>query len=759
MIVLISLSGVRLFISASCEQILGFTQTELLGETPIAAIHPDDRARVSEIVRTLLTGADGPIATYRQQHKDGHWVWLEAIYRLICDPKNGEPIQFLASVRDISRRELLETRAIQTAATLEEKNRLLALAGSLARVGHYRLDLITQDIFWSPEVYAIYGIDPSISPTLDMAFGGYHPEDRDDVSALVAEANSSGTPFSFQARILRPDGNTRWVQANGQIEAAPNGQAVGLVGIFQDITERIENERALTKARQVAEEALQARTAFVSTISHEIRTPLTGVLAACELLTDTAFSQADQRILNSLKQSGGLLASLVDDILVYSKLESGPAELDLVPVDLEALIDGVAGAFEASATTKGLSIEVIFADLPRVVVGDPIRIQRVLSNLLSNAIKFSTGGTVRVVIAKHKGDQAIWHFAVSDEGVGTAPERLEQIFQPFVQADASITRTHGGTGLGLTICRHMVEAMGGRIWAASALGHGSEFHFELPLPLAANAEDGAITAAPRTELRDNRLDVLLVEDHQTNRYLIQEMLKRLGHAVTAVENGQEAVAAVGGRKGGPFDLILMDIQMPVLDGLAATRAIRMLPEPAASTLICAITAEDSSERRAAMKAAGIDEVLAKPIKADGLARLLRPLATRLPSHPVAHIDRSLGARNDTLYDDAKVQELDATLGRDGRNALLRLIVKDFETRPGHIINAVDEGRLADAGREAHTLKGSGLMIGASRLVAGLEEIVKASREGTLTRGLALRVLEPSNRIAGEIGSLLHDDDD
>ena len=250
MIVRMALDGTRRYVSPACRKVLGFEPEQMIGSVPVGAIHADDRARVVDVCRTLLSGADNPICTYRQQHREGHYVWLEASCHLIRDDC-GDPIEFVASVRDVSRRQEVELEATEAAARLQESHRMFTMASALTHIGHWRVDLVRQEVVWSHEVYRLHGVGPECAPTLESAIDSYHPDDRERVSALVAGAIETGKDFEFTAVLLRPDGNIRHVISRGQAERAPDGSVIGLFGVIQDISEQVAAEAAVRSSERM----------------------------------------------------------------------------------------------------------------------------------------------------------------------------------------------------------------------------------------------------------------------------------------------------------------------------------------------------------------------------------------------------------------------------------------------------------------------------------------------------------------------------
>ena len=382
--------------------------------------------------------------------------------------------------------------------------------------------------------------------------------------------------------------------------------------------------RRLARERQAAEAASAAKTTFLANMSHELRTPLNGVLGMLDLLADEALPPAARERAETARSSARQLLGVIGDILDISKLEAGRIELERVAFGLPALLGRCHGTFAAAAEAKGVALRLdLAAGLPDRVLGDPTRLAQIVNNLLSNAVKFTERG--EIVLAARRppaaGEEGRLVIEVRDSGIGIAPDALGGLFRKFTQADASTTRRFGGTGLGLAITRELAELMGGRVEADSTPGRGTTMRLHLDLPLAEPAAPPAspTPAAPAAAPAAGGPRVLLVEDDRVGQLVATAMLRKLGaHPVTAA-SGLEAVAAAGRE---PFDLILMDIQMPVMDGLAATRAIRAGGGPNARTRIVALSANAFREDVERSLEAGMDDHAAKPIARDVLARLL-----------------------------------------------------------------------------------------------------------------------------------------
>lgn len=378
----------------------------------------------------------------------------------------------------------------------------------------------------------------------------------------------------------------------------------------------------LEAARDKANAANDAKSNFLGIISHELRTPMNGVLGAAQLLSATRLETTQREYLSIIRNSGDNLLSLLNDILDMTKIEAGKMTFEVVDVSVEDLHRRVTGPFQAQAEAKGLVFETGWeGDIPATVRGDPLRVCQVIHNLLSNAVKFTdTGKVAYSVTGKRLGDRRVaFEFSVTDSGTGIAPEDLERLFQPFTQVDASSTRRFGGTGLGLTISRRMANIMGGDITVRSELGKGSTFTFAVEAEVVEWAAPKAIEEVAN-EVEDGRqMSVLIVEDHPVNRMILEAWMSSAGHVSATAENGQVALETCAEQ---PFDLIIMDVNMPVMDGLTATRHIRDGAGVNAETPIVVLSASARSEDHAAGLEAGADAYLNKPIDFAALAQMM-----------------------------------------------------------------------------------------------------------------------------------------
>lgn len=492
---------------------------------------------------------------------------------------------------------------------LQETQRKLELMEEVAGVGYWHVKIDEAECFWSRGVYAIHGLNrDSYQPEMDTAIDLFHPDDREPLRACILASMETGEDFTFKLRLMRADGEERIVYSKGGAEFDASGRPEFLFGILVDVTEQSRLADTLRAAKETADAHRQAKSDFLSNMSHEIRTPLTTILGYANLLKGVADMPKDARhYVGRINKAGEALLSLITDVLDFSKLEAGQVTLDPRPADLRTLAGDVVDQFMALTETRNITISFDYAaDSPSWLMLDDIRIRQVLYNLVGNACKFTHDGYIALKVAVTNDRLRV---EVRDSGPGLTPDQQTRLFTRFNQVDNSINRKYGGSGLGLSICYELVKLMKGDIGVDSAAGAGSCFWFDIPVTIAA---EPAPVVAPQ-DLRPLFLEdrkVLIVDDHPVNRELIRLLLMDYGLEIFEACDGAEAVELCGKIA---FDLVFMDIQMPVLDGITATRMLCERGGPTQPAAIVALSAANQSKLFEDTRGQGFSHVLCKPI--------------------------------------------------------------------------------------------------------------------------------------------------
>ena len=580
---------------------------------PLMDLVPDARQWIP-IYERVLAGEAVKANRVELRRPDGVVVWLQAELTTWRDAAGEIGGLFITSY-DV-------TEMVEALERTERSEERLKLAMEIAEIHVWELDYRRAELikvgaedtfFTEPKTYA--ELARNIWSTLD-------PRDVENVKAEWDRHLTEGTPYHPEYRVIRADDKEVWVHGAVRYLTDENDKPLRMIGAIQNITERKKSEGALVKAKEEAEAATRAKSAFLATMSHEIRTPLNGVLGMAQAMAMGELTDQQRERLDVVQQSGEALLSILNDVLDLSKIEAGKLELEDAEFDIGELARGAHATFEATAQAKGLSFELTVEKRARGVYrGDPVRVRQILYNLVSNALKFTDNGKVKVTVGRAAKALVL---TVQDTGIGIAPEQISSLFQKFEQADASTTRRFGGTGLGLSICRDLAEMMGGSVSVESAPGEGATFRAELPIVRVSTQPMAPllVAAEPAAPMEGRAIRVLAAEDNGMNQLVLKTLLNQVGVDPVMVPDGRAAVLAWERE---PWDLILMDVQMPIMDGPTATGVIRAREkaEGRARTPIVALTANAMAHQVIEYKSAGMDDFVAKPIEASRLYTVIQ----------------------------------------------------------------------------------------------------------------------------------------
>jgi PAS domain S-box-containing protein len=595
---------------------------DVVGRT-LAELIPQAQARDWDVsFRRCLEGEVLHFDRSRVEFPDGSFQWV----RTELTPwhrSNGDVGGLLISAHDI-------TDMVEAMDRMERSEERLKLALEIAEIHVWEMDYVRRELIKTGAEDTFFDRPKTYRDLLEDIWSTIDPRDRAAVQEAWARHEAGEAIYHPVYRTSRADGREVWAAGSVRMLHDEAGKPIRMVGAIQNVTHRKQAELALVQAKEEAEAATRAKSAFLATMSHEIRTPLNGVLGMAQAMARDELTEAQRERLDVVRQSGEALLAILNDVLDLSKIEAGKLELEKTEFDIGELAKAAHATFAATAQAKRLDFRLDVSRAARgLYVGDTVRVRQILYNLVSNALKFTDKGGVKVAVGRRRGELII---TVSDSGIGIPPEKLAALFQKFEQADASTTRRYGGTGLGLAICRDLAEMMGGQIVAHSAPGEGATFTVSLPLP---RAERQARPRAPRRRAEPaageaRPLKVLAAEDNGMNQLVLKTLLAQIGVEPVIVGDGRAAVAAWEAE---PWDLILMDVQMPEMDGPTATGIIRAreVAEGRARTPIVALTANAMDHQVAEYRAAGMDDFVAKPIEAGRLYEALMAAAEHAPA--------------------------------------------------------------------------------------------------------------------------------
>ncbi len=639
----------------SATTFLGRDLAQLQGKT-ILEVDPGSRkegvfARYCDVVES------GEPASFEYLYKNGKlekWLFIRAGKR-----EDG----LVVSLADITSRKLDEEK-------LRQSELLLQMTGQMSKVGGWKVEWPSREISWTEEVYRIHELPLNHTPSLDEEINYYAPESRETIRRAFEACVVEGKEYDLELEFITATGRRIWVRTMGRPERQ-DGQLRRAIGTFQDITvakrallelhdsqerlmKSLAQEQELARRAQAAE---RAKGEFLAVMSHEIRTPLNGVIGMTSILADTVLNDLQRDCVNTIQTSGEALLSVINDILDFSKMESGKMNLEKRPFSVAQCVEESVDLFVAQIRKKRLEAAyLITSDVPASLIGDSNRLRQVLINLIGNAIKFTERGEIIINVQCQSRDERGFHllFSVTDTGIGISPEGVGKLFQSFQQVDSSTTRRYGGTGLGLAISKRLAELMGGTMWVESEVGVGSTFFFSVILE--ASPTLAALNTSEGSGIQSS--SALIVDDNATNRRMLDEQLKAWGMKTVSVASGQDALAKLAGAA---FDVVLLDLQMPGMDGVSLAREIRKNSQ---SPLILL---SSSGEIEVGEAAHLFQHQVPKPIKQSVLHNVLEQVtgvAREKQKSGVTQFDHDLGGREPLrilLAEDNKVNQKVVTM--------------------------------------------------------------------------------------------------
>lgn len=628
-------SGVITFFSKGAEELLGYSAHEIVGLVKLTNIYDQEEIHrhgetLSRIIHRTVTGMDALTALPKTEGSErGEWIYLckdnarkqmDSTLSVMRDD-TGAITGFLATAIDITESKRMEAELRGLVQAEQTARALLEAAGRMARMGYWEIPADQSSIKWSPMIYAIHDLPVDAPVTLDQALNFYLPEDRPMVVEEVETLLRAGKTMDFEARILTVKGRTIWIHALGEAVRDETGKIISVRGIVQDVDERQKSEELLAEKNRELEAATaaalayaKAKAEFLANMSHEIRTPLNAIIGMSDLLHEEISDVRLKEFVDTIRNGGDVLLSLINDILDYSKIEAGKLEIESIPVDLHECVESSIDLVAAQATRKKLDLLYwIDPEVPAFALGDQTRLRQVLVNLLTNGVKFTDQGEVFVRVTKSAPEVGPphLHFSVRDTGIGIPKDQQRHLFQAFSQGESSTARRFGGTGLGLAICQRLVQMMDGRIWIDSPPGHGANFQFEIPFHPVEDAPPTIYDSSPLPDLKGLR--ILVVDDNETNRWILHKQVTEWG--MISHETGSPTEALRWIDRGDAFDLAVLDVHMPEMDGYDLAERFRKMRTQDQLPILMLTSMGDRGSRRLRL---GIGDQLTKPVKMSAL---------------------------------------------------------------------------------------------------------------------------------------------
>ena len=740
-VISLSLDGVIQSWNPAAEKIFGYTSKEVIGNSIVLMIPSDSIKDELDILIRIEQGKHIDQFETVLSCKNGSLIDVSATISPVLNSE-GKLVGVSTIARDITKRKRAEDE-------LKKKEHLLSESQRIGHIGSWHYELGNQQLTWTDEMYHVYGVSPdNFNLNLESFLNLIHPEDKQLMQVWLQECSAGAKPRELEFRIVMPDGTVNFISVHGELiydnENIPNY----LTGTGQNITVRKQMEISLILSREAAEHANKAKDSFLATMSHEIRTPLGGLLGMLELLSMTPLDADQTATLDTASASGRSLLRILNDILDWSKIEQGKLEIIPAPTQLDELLQEVVNTYTHVASIKSLVItKHIDARLNTAYLVDQLRLSQILNNFVSNAIKFTEHGQIEVGITLVEtvasGDLVC--FSVKDTGIGISPEVQKNLFQNYTQGTADTARMYGGTGLGLAICRRLADMLGGKISLLSKPGKGAAFRLTLTLPhshlepqlkVPHQLEVAQLISRPLHFSGVDSPEVLIVDDHPTNRELLSRQIKMMGLRVTTADSGRAGIALWRDNR---FAMIITDCHMPDMDGYEMTRTIRNIEtlEGLPRIPVIAWTANALKEESELIEAAGMDALLVKPVSMKILRdTLAKWLDLNADAENIIVASDSLPDINNSQHTFTPIDYsvLDVIIpSKDEQPQLLREFLNHIRSDRSALTDMLAQKDCAALRSTAHRMKGSCNMVGAVRLSSACAGIEKIATTGDMNK--------------------------
>ncbi|MBN4051755.1 response regulator [Parvibaculum lavamentivorans] len=703
------------FLSEGLLQIAPSLEAETAGVTYgslVDRVHPDDLERVAEKTIDAVQNGTSINIEFRAITSDGD------IQNLWLSNAEIQDIDLEKNVRVGVVQDITDHVAAEEALKINERN--FKDAQRIAGVGSWEWDAKTGNISWSDELYRIYQLDPlTVSPDASLLRAMIAPDQAEHVVSVATSALTKGIPYEIDYQIIVGSDQVKHVRACGEPKLNSDGEITKFTGTVQDFSELRKIQRELVDAKEQAEQASASKSEFLAMISHEIRTPMNGVLGTLGVLNQSVLNNEQRSLVRLAMSSGEILNLMLSDVLDFSKIEAGHLDFENVSFRPRLLMSDIAEFWRPAIEGKGLEFEIKLSEsVPMIVAGDTARIRQILNNFLSNALKFTDTGHIQIIVdaANHDSKNPGLQFSVIDTGRGISTHDHARVFRAFDQLGTPAHERSGGTGLGLAICRKLTEMMGGTVSFESQLREGSSFKCTLPLKtgnteeLLPESDFDDVTPRTLCHADGEPLRVLLAEDNTTNQIVAKHLLENMQCRVDTVDDGLQAIDAASRRA---YDIVLMDINMPVMDGYEATTKLR---QRFGETLpIIALTAYAMEQDLAKINAVGMNGFVAKPIVASQLFHAIKNALDHIHLHDLSG-NAGSATSTEELIDQEILNSLLSEFEKTARVRLCKSFVADLSAATS-ILNqfATGDPDIIEIERQSHVLKSVSGTFGAIRL--------------------------------------------